>query len=266
MDDDDDDNTGGGGAGGGADDDLLSSLMSRLPSISSSQELVQTFASICNIDNGLAQFFIDSSGGNLPVAINLFYEYGATAGGGGGGGGGGRRRPIASHGGAGGGGSVSQLDASLASFLGVGAAPSSFSSMPASDGAFGGYSGVVAGGGEEEDEDEGGDKAMQMAIALSSGIAVSDIDQMRAIEAQNAALFRAEQARASNPFAAYGFAPAQQAAPAMASSLPLAAPAAASTGAMVIGSASSSSSASSNSAAFAMQGSSSNSGGDMDDS
>lgn len=259
MDDDDDDNTAGGG--GGADDDLLSSLMSRLPSISSSQELVQTFASICNIDNGLAQFFIDSSGGNLPVAINLFYEYGATAGGGGGGGGGGRRRPIASHGGAGGGGgggSVSQLDASLASFLGVGAAPSSFSSMPASDGAFGGYSGVVAGGGEEEDEDEGGDKAMQMAIALSSGIAVSDIDQMRAIEAQNAALFRAEQARASNPFAAYGFAPAQQAA--------LAAPAAASTGAMVIGSASSSSSASSNSAAFAMQGSSSNSGGDMDDS
>ena len=260
MDDDDDDNTGG-GAGGGADDDLLSSLMSRLPSISTSQELVQTFASICNIDNGLAQFFIDSSGGNLPVAINLFYEYGATAGGGGGGG---RRRPIASHGGAGGGGgggSVSQLDASLASFLGVGAAPSSFSSMPASDGAFGGYSGVVAGGGEEEDEDEGGDKAMQMAIALSSGIAVSDIDQMRAIEAQNAALFRAEQARASNPFAAYGFAPAQQAA-----QLPLAAPAAASTGAMVIGSASSSSSASSNSAAFAMQGSSSNSGGDMDDS
>jgi hypothetical protein len=254
MEDDDDNND------GGADDDLLSELMSKLQrsSITSPQELVQTFASICNIDVGLSQFFIESSGGNLQVAINLFYEYGASAaaGAGGGGGGGGIRRVRDNL--ASGAGIAALLDGVHASSqrVGGGVIPSSFApGRPATGGFDGGVAMEGVGEeGDEEDDDVGGDeKALQMAIALSTGIPISDIDQMRAIEAQNAALLRTEIARTNDPFSAYGV-PRQQ--------LPIAPPPPTATTAAPSGFMSTSSSSSNSS--FPMQGASGNSG-DMDE-
>jgi len=205
---------------GGAEDDLLASLMSRSATITSKNDLISTFASVCSIDDALAQFFIDSAGGNLQVAINLFYEYGASTasiggvrgrggdrGGGSGSSGVGTSRAFSSLEGDG----SMFMDAVQASQFGVAPQSSSFIPPVLSSGgdAFSNFhqqliSDSRQGQGLIDDSEDYEDKALQMAIALSSGIAVSDVDQIKAMEAQSQVLLSTEQSRISNPFAAYG--------------------------------------------------------------
>ena len=217
MDDDNDNEDN----GGGAEDDLLASLMSRSATITSKNDLISTFASVCSIDDTLAQFFIDSAGGNLQVAINLFYEYGAsTASIGGGRGRGGDRGGGSGSSGVGTSRAFSSLEGDGSMFMDAvqasqfGVAPQSTSFIPPilSSGGdpFSNFHQQLAsisrqqGQGLVDDSEDYEDKALQMAIALSSGIAVSDADQIRAMEAQSQVLLRSEQSRISDPFAAYG--------------------------------------------------------------